>query len=244
MTRVLIVDDEETTRTILRVSLAGEGFEIDEAEDSAGTWEALRRNPVDLVILDLQLGREDGVSLARAIRQELGLPIIMLTAKSDVIDRVIGLEAGADDYVTKPFHVIEVLARIRSVLRRRQSSGSAAPASEGAAPSAVPARLAFDGWQVDLTRRTVHNPKGEPVALTTREFDLLIAFCKMPNRTVSREELMELVKGREWATHGRTIDTQVACLRRKIEKDPANPILIKTVHGRGYLFTVTVGTAA
>lgn len=239
--RVLVVDDEARIRTMLRRYLTDEGFKVSEAEGGPAARAALDSEGFDVVLLDLMMPGEDGLSVARYIRQRASTPIIMLTGKGDVIDRVAGLEAGADDYVTKPFHLREILARIRTVLRRgAPRETSSAPA----APTAMPAKdgglLCFQDWRLDLLKRELRDPQGTLIALTTGEFELLAVFARHPNRVLNRDQLMELSKGREWAAYDRAIDTQIARLRKKIEADSDNPSLIKTVRGAGYIFAVTV----
>jgi two-component system OmpR family response regulator len=223
---------------MLRRYLTGEGFKISDAGDGNAMRKVLEGATIDLVLLDLMLPGEDGLSLARAIRHHSEVPVIMLTGKGDLIDRVVGLEAGADDYITKPFELREVLARIRTVLRRARPSSAAPPPS--AATGTVGEILQFQGWRLDLVRRELTPPAGALVALTAGEFDLLCAFAQHPNRVLSRTQLIELVKGREWAAYDRAIDTQVGRLRKKLESDPAHPKLIKTVRGGGYVFAATV----
>ena len=201
----------------------------------------LSMKSIDLVLLDLMMPGEDGLALARSIRRCSEIPIIMLTGKSDLIDRVVGLETGADDYITKPFELREVLARIRTVMRR--AGPRAAPAVSGPGPAAgitIREILLFEGWRLDLPRRELRRPGGELVPLTAGEFDLLRAFADNPNRVLNREQLIDLVKGREWAAYDRGIDTQVMRLRKKIEPDPSRPSLIKTVRGAGYVFAAAV----
>lgn len=234
---ILVTDDEPQIRAMLRRYLLAEGFRITEAANGTELKAAFARSRFDLVLLDLVLPGEDGLSLARHIRQSSAVPIIILTGKGEVIDRVVGLETGADDYIAKPFHLREVLARIRTVLRR------AAPAP---APAAGPGAgaggdvLRFEGWQLELGRRELHRPDGQPVPLTTGEFDLLRALASHPHRVLNRDQLMDLVKGRDWSAFDRTIDAQVVRLRRKIEANPSNPAIIKTVRGAGYVFAATV----
>ncbi len=239
---ILIVDDDARIRTMLRRYLTDEGFAVSEAQDGAGARALMEREAVDLILLDLMMPGEDGLSIARHIRQVSQIPIIMLTGKGDVIDRVAGLEAGADDYVAKPFHLREVLARIRTVMRR---GGGREPAP--AVVSQTPAGGAsadgirhFEGWRLDFLKRELSRRNGEIVALTSGEFDLLGVFVSHPGRVLSRDQLMELAKGREWAAFDRAVDTQVGRLRKKIEVDPENPSLIKTVRGSGYIFAATV----
>jgi DNA-binding response OmpR family regulator len=243
---VLIVDDEPRIRAMLRRYLGDQGFRVSEAADGAALRAVLEREAVDLVLLDLVMPGEDGLALARVIRQRGETPIIMLSGKGDLIDRVVGLEAGADDYITKPFELREVLARIRTVLRRaapRPAAPAAAPPPAAAAAPAAPAEpeaLAFQGWRMDLVKRELHRADGDAVVLTAGEFDLLRVFALHPNRVLSRAQLLDLVKGRDWAAFDRAVDTQVGRLRKKVESDPANPSLIKTVRGGGYIFAAAV----
>jgi two-component system OmpR family response regulator len=237
---ILVVDDEARIRTMLRRYLEGEGFKVSEAGDGVAMRKAFEAAPVDLVLLDLMMPGEDGLTLARHIRQRAQTPIIMLTGKGDLIDRVAGLEAGADDYVAKPFHLREILARIRTVMRRVQAPApTAAPA---ATPVAEPGGevLHFPGWEMDLLRRELRRAGGEAVSLTSAEFELLRVFATHPNRVLNRDQLMEQIKGREWEAYDRAIDTQIVRLRKKVEADPANPTLIKTVRGAGYVFAAAV----
>ena len=236
---VLIVDDEPRIRTMLRRYLVEEGLKVSEAGDGSALRAILQQEQIDIVLLDLVMPGEDGLSLARDIRRQSDVPIIMVTGKGDLIDRVVGLEAGADDYIAKPFHLREVLARIRTVSRRTRVRPAEAPAApEAQAPKGE--TLGFDGWIMHLPRRELRDPDGSPVQLTTAEFELLRAFLQHPNRVLSREQLMDLAKGREWAAYDRTVDTQVMRLRKKVEVDHANPTLIKTVRGAGYLFAAQV----
>jgi two-component system OmpR family response regulator len=194
----------------------------------------LSQTPADLVILDLMLPGEDGLTLARALRSQSGIGIIILTGRGETVDRIIGLEMGADDYLPKPFHLRELLARVKSVLRRVQSRTSEA----GAQPARSRAR--FAGWSLDLSSRELTSPAGEAVRLTTGEFDLLAAFVGNANQVLSRDRLLDLARNREAGPFDRTIDVQVGRLRRKLEDDPQNPTLIKTVRGSGYIFTPAV----
>lgn len=202
---------------------------------------ALAQETFDLVLLDLMLPGEDGLALVRTIRQRSEVPIIMLTGKGDVIDRVAGLETGADDYITKPFELREVLARIRTVLRRVAPGGRAAGTNPAAQKTG--GIFVFEGWRLDMLRRELHRPDGAPVPLTAGEFDLLCAFVRHPNRVLNRDQLIDLVKGRDWAAYDRGVDTQVMRLRKKIEADPGHPCLIKTVRGSGYVFAAAVTPA-
>jgi len=239
---ILVVDDEPRIRTMLRRYLIDEGFKVSEAKEGASMREALQQEAIHLVLLDLTMPGEDGLSLARYIREHTRIPIIILTGKGELIDRVVGLEAGADDYITKPFELREVLARIRTVLRRADPRATAAVPSQPA-PSGTDDVLAFDGWKLDLTRRDLQRPTGESVLLTAGEFELLRVFTQNANRVLSRDQLMDQVKGRDWAAYDRAVDTQVGRLRKKIEADPNNPVFIKTVRGGGYVFARMVKPA-
>jgi DNA-binding response OmpR family regulator len=234
---LLVVDDEPRIRAMLRRYLVAEGYKVSEVPDGAAMRAILDRETINLVLLDVNMPGEDGVSLARGLRQHSDIPIIMLTGKSDLVDRVVGLESGADDYITKPFELREVLARIRTLMRRTRRTGPAAPADTD---TAEPGRCGFEGWQFDLVRRELRRPGGDLVPLTAGEFDLLRAFALHANRVLSRDQLLDLVKGRGWAAYDRAIDTQVVRLRRKIERDPGSPTLIKTVRGSGYIFAAPV----
>jgi two-component system phosphate regulon response regulator OmpR len=236
---VLVVDDEPRIRTMLRRYLGDEGFQVSEAGEGAAMRAILDREKVHLVLLDWMIPGEDGLSLARYVRQHSEIPVIMLTGKGDLIDRVVGLEAGADDYITKPFELREVLARIRTVMRRAQPRPVSEPA-HSPSPASVGEVLVFDSWRLDLVRRELQRASGETVPLTAGEFELLHVFARHPNRVLSRNQLIDLVKGREWAAYDRAIDTQVGRLRKKIEADPANPVLVKTVRGGGYVFAAAV----
>jgi len=230
---ILVVDDQKEICDVVQEYLTGEGYRVSTANDGNGMRRVLGQSHVDLVILDLMLPGEDGLTLARGLRDESGIGIIILTGRGETVDRIIGLEMGADDYLPKPFHLRELLARVKSVLRRVQSrSGEASPAGRS--------RVRFAGWNLDLSSRELMSPSGEEVRLTTGEFDLLAAFVNNPNQVLSRDRLLDLARNREAGPFDRTIDVQVGRLRRKLEEDPQNPSLIKTVRGSGYIFTPTV----
>lgn len=238
---ILVVDDEPRVRRLLVRYLAGEGFRVVEAGDGNAMRKAFAAGPIDLVLLDLLLPGEDGLTLMREIRRDSAVPVIVVTSKGELVDRVAGLETGADDYIAKPFHLREVLARVRSVLRR---SVEAAPPPAAAEAQAAPGeRLSFDGWQLDLARRVLLQPDGDPLTLTTAEFNLLASFARAPGRPLSRDHLMDSVKGQDWHPFDRSIDTQVGRLRKKIERNPRRPEMIKTVRGVGYLFTPKVSAS-
>jgi two-component system, OmpR family, response regulator len=228
---ILVVDDDPKVRTLLRRCLEGEGFAVSEAADGAGLVACLDRQSVSLITLDLNLGKENGLDLARDIRKDRNIPIIMLTGKGDAIDRVVGLEVGADDYLAKPFELRELVARIRAVLRR---------ASPTETTDSGGRRYAFDGWVLDINRRSLQRDGGKDQELTTGEFNLLEAFVKRPHRVLSRDDIMDLLKGHDWSPLDRSIDNLVARLRKKVENNPDRPSLIKTVRGAGYMFTADV----
>ena len=253
--RILIVDDDRRIREMLAAYLEDEGFEISQAEDGRQLRAEIAAAEIDLVLLDQVIPGEDGLTLLRELRRRSNVPVIMITGKGEMLDRVIGLEVGADDYIAKPFHLREVLARIRAVLRRSpqasssQASSSQASSSRASNPDAETARagreagrLAFAGWTLDPRRRELRDSGGAEVELTTGEFNLLLAFLEAPNRPLNRDQLMDKLGGRDWSPYDRSIDTQVGRLRKKIEADPKNPALIKTVRGIGYVFTPEVAT--
>jgi DNA-binding response OmpR family regulator len=234
---ILIVDDEPEIRATLRAGLEAEGFSVVEAGEGRQALTILETTPVDLITLDLRLGGEDGLKIARDLRTSRNTPIVMITGKGDAIDRVVGLELGADDYIPKPFLLREVVARIRAVLRR-YAAGS--EHGGGEAPAADVKRFAFEGWTVDLSRREVRDPSAVVRDLTTAEFNLLALFLQKPGRVLSRDELMDLLKGHDWTPMDRSIDALVARLRKKLEPDSERPQLVKTVRGVGYVFAGSV----
>lgn len=231
--RVLIVDDEPDVRDTLRDYLQGHGYEIMEADCGEAARAALENAVPDLVLLDVGLPGEDGLTLARHLRERYDFAIIMVTGAGEVVDRIVGLEVGADDYIAKPFDLRELLARVKSVLRRYRGEGmKAGPAEEGQAPR----RTKVGDCELDIDARQLLGPDGETIPLTAMEFDLLQVFAERPNRVLSRDQLLNLTCNRDWDPYDRSIDIRVARLRRKIEADPDNPRLIKTIRGHGYVF--------
>lgn len=231
---ILVVDDDPKIRTLLRRCFEGEGSEVREAGDKAATLQALAEGQVDLVTLDLDLGPDDGLDVAKAIRQTSSVPIIMVTAKSDVIDRVVGLEIGADDYISKPFHLREVVARVKTILRRSRRTPK---------PTLTPLDSpcwVFDDMVAMPAEMKLLDRNHDLVDLTSGEFTLLEVFLRRPKRVLSREQLMDLTGGQSYAPLDRTIDNQIARLRKKIERNPASPRLISTIRGIGYSFTCDV----
>ncbi|MBS1214106.1 MAG: two-component response transcriptional regulator [Proteobacteria bacterium] len=229
---ILIVDDDRELRQLLTAFLTRHGFRVDAAADGRAMAKLLEAGRFDLIVLDLMLPGEDGLALCRRLRAESTLPVIMLTALADETDRIVGLEMGADDYVVKPFNPRELLARIKAVLRRT-ATVPGSPREDGMT-------LVFEGWRLDLARRELHSPEGVLMPLTGGEFDLLTAFVEHPQRVLSRDHLLDLTRGRTAGAYDRSIDVQLSRLRRKIEADPNDPTLIKTVRGGGYLFAPPV----
>ncbi len=230
--RVLVVEDETATRQLITNYLEKEGFEVSEAATGQACREALRRRSPDVVLLDINLPDGDGLEIAREIRAGSATGLIFVTHRSDEVDRIVGLELGGDDYLTKPINLRELLARVRSVLRRR----GAAVAAEEAQRDVV----TFDGWMLDFTRRELADSRGNPVRLTRGEFDLLAAVVHAAGRPVARDYLVEVVATGDSDASTRTVDTLVSRLRRKVEEAPREPRLIVTVQGIGYKMGVPV----
>jgi two-component system OmpR family response regulator len=230
---LLIVDDDREIRDLLSRFLTKHGCRVTAARDGREMKQALADWHIDLVVLDLMLPGTDGLTLCRDLRARSNVPVIMLTAMGEETDRIVGLEMGADDYLPKPFNPRELLARIKAVLRRgeRQQDQSA---------DAKPPAVRFVGWELDMAARVLRNPAGEVVELTTGEYELLQTFVLHPRRVLSRDQILDMTRGRMAAPFDRSVDVQVGRLRRKIEADPAEPLLIKTVRGGGYLFTPAV----
>jgi DNA-binding response OmpR family regulator len=233
---ILVVDDQKEICDLVQNYLSSEGFRVSVAHDGPSMRKVLAQEAADLVILDLMLPGEDGLTLARALRQDSPVGIIILTGRGETVDRIIGLEMGADDYLPKPFHLRELLARVKSVLRRSAARGAA----QDATASPDRSRTRFAGWHLDFATRELVSPDGGEVRLTTGEFDLLAAFVKNANQVLSRDRLLDLARNREAGPFDRTIDVQVGRLRRKLEPDPQKPTIIKTVRGTGYIFTPAV----
>ena len=231
---VLIVEDDPDVRGMIAEYLAGHGYEIDQAGSGEQMRQALARRVPDVVLLDLNLGGEDGLSLARHLREHHDVGIIMVTAASEVVDRIVGLEVGADDYLSKPFDPRELRARLKSVLRRVQ--GRASGRGSGAREPAPAQRRKVGRFTLDLAGHRLLDGGETEVVLTSMEFDLLRVFTEHPNQVLSRDQLLTLTRNREWEPFDRSIDIRIARLRRKIEPDPDNPRLIKTVRGAGYMF--------
>lgn len=236
---ILIVDDDREISGLVSEFLAPYGFHVTAVGDGRAMRDRLASETFDLVILDLMLPGEDGLSLCRFLRQTTTLPLIMLTAMGSETDRVVGLEMGADDYVAKPFSARELLARIKAVLRRVAPRDGGAEAEAGMAVAGKN-MLEFAGWCLDVGRRQLHSPDGVLVELTSGEFNLLYAFCTNPQRVLTRDQLLDLARGRVSGPFDRTIDVQVGRLRRKLEADPKKPEILKTVRGGGYMLAAEV----
>ena len=227
---ILVVDDDIRICRLLGQFLERSGYTVHTASSGEEMRRLIAAAAPDLVILDLMLAGEDGLELARELRLQSDVAIIMLTGKTDVFDKVIGLEIGADDYITKPFDNRELLARVHSVLRRHFKPRRAVPERR-------PSVVRFAGWTLDLPAYELTSPAGDKIALTSSEFHLLSALVTRHNRVLPREEILELVAGRDWSPVDRSVDVLVGKLRKKIERDPSNPVLIKTIRGIGYKFT-------
>lgn len=230
---ILIVDDHRDIRDALAKYLEKNGMRATTAVDAMAMDAAMKVGQFDLIVLDVMMPGEDGLSVCRRLRAQGGIPILMLTALGDETDRIVGLEVGADDYLPKPFNPRELLARIKAILRRSERA-------EMTGASLAGHKLAFDRWILDTDRRRLTDADGAEVALTTAEFRLLTAFLERPRFVLSRDQLLDLTSGRAAQVFDRTIDNQISRLRRKIEADPAKPALIATVWGGGYTFAADV----
>ena len=232
MSHLLIVDDDVEVLDLLQKFLCQHGYEVDVARDGKELWRALARRVPDLVILDVMLPGDSGLVLCQRLLAEHKVAVIMLTAMGELSDRVVGLELGADDYLTKPFAARELLARVRAVLRR---AGEVAGGATAQASS-----LQFAGWQLDVLRRELRSPENVMIPLSTGEFELLLVFAEPPRRVLSRQQLLDLARGEAYDAYDRSIDVQVSRLRRKLETDKGSEPLIRTLRNAGYLFTPAV----
>jgi len=233
MPHILVVDDHQEIRDLVARYLEQYEMRVSTARDGQEMKKRLASSAIDLVVLDLMMPGEDGLALCRHLREHSQIPVIMLTAMAEETDRVLGLEMGADDYLTKPFFPRELLARIKAVLRRTEALP---PQRE----TPVVEQLRFADWRLDVARRELVGLDEVAVPLSTAEFKLLSTFLAHPRRVLSREQLLDLTRGRQADVFDRSIDNQVSRLRRKIEQDPSNPVLIKTVWGGGYMLSVEV----
>ncbi|SON54081.1 Transcriptional regulatory protein OmpR [Hartmannibacter diazotrophicus] len=230
---ILVVDDHRDIRDLIGRYLVKNGMRVTTADSAASARKLLKAASIDLVVLDIMMPGEDGLSFCRFLRETTDIPVILLTAMAEDTDRVVGLEIGADDYVTKPFNPRELLARIRAVLRRTSNPTRPRDAVDAK-------KLAFDRFELDIQRRELLDAEGVATPLSTAEYQLLTTFLKRPHMVLGREQLLDLTSGRPMAVFDRSIDNQVSRLRKKIETDPKNPVLIKTVWGGGYTFTADV----
>jgi two-component system OmpR family response regulator len=234
MPHILVVDDEEDIRSLLTAFFRKHGHDVSIAIDGQSLFAALDVQQIDIVILDVMLPGEDGFSLCRRIRATSKVPVIMLTAVADHVDRVVGLEMGADDYLVKPFDARELLARVKAVLRRTIQTEAAMPGT-----STRPV-LSFGGWCLDIARRELRSADNTLIILSSSEFDLLLAFAEHPQRVLTRDQLLDLARGSSREVYDRSIDVQVGRLRRKLDIDMETPSVIRTVRGGGYMFTPSV----
>jgi len=230
---ILIVDDHREIRDLVSRILTREGFRVSTAQDGRTMRKVLADARIDLVLLDIMLPGEDGLTLCRSLRAASQIPIIMLTAKGEEVDRIVGLEMGADDYLPKPFGGRELVARIKAVLRRSRI----APEVD---TKVKPKVYRFDRWALNSQARELAREDGVTVPLSSAEFELLLALVQRPQRVLSRDQLLDLTRGRAASAFDRSIDTQVSRLRKKIERDPSDPKIVQTVWGGGYIFTASV----
>jgi DNA-binding response OmpR family regulator len=234
---VLVVDDEPAVCTMLSRYFSKNGFRTSVAASGDAMTKLLEQERCDLILLDLNLRGEDGLDLIRAFSPRARPPVIVISGRNHLIDRIVGLELGADDYISKPFHLREVLARAKNVLRRHQRDGDP---EEAESPEHV---VCFEGWRLNFDRRQLVGANDCEIPLTAGEFELLSVFVNHPGRVLNRNQLMDLTHAPGWHAHDRTIDAQVARLRRKIEANPARPALVKSVHGAGYVFAGRISRA-
>ena len=241
-THIAVLDDEVDITQLLAGYLKGHGFRVSQVHTGRALMELMPQDPPELVLLDLGLPGEDGFVIARQLREHWRCGLVIVTGRGDSVDKVVGLEIGADDYVTKPFDLRELLARIKAVLRRMTPgpAGNAAAAPTATVPAAEKTHLRFAGWDLDTAARRLLSPEGADVPLTPGEFDLLCAFARHAGRVLSRDFLLEQTRGREAAPFDRTIDVQVGRLRKKLEADPEDPQIIKSVRGAGYILVPQV----
>lgn len=226
---VAVVDDEEDIRSVVARYLIKHGYDVSQAADGAALRALMAERPVDLIVLDVNMPGEDGLSLVKWLRTLGEVGIVMLTGNAEPVDKVVGLELGADDYVSKPFELRELLARVRSVLRRAERSQAEPPAT-------MAREIRVGARRYNLDQRKLYDSNGVAIGLTSLEVDLLDVFARHPNRVLSRDDILDLCADPEAEPFSRSVDTRIARLRKKVERDPANPQAIRTVHGQGYVF--------
>jgi len=231
---VTIVEDDPDVRALLTRSLDSDGYQVTALESGVGIEDAIASNQIDLVILDIGLPDMDGLTIMQKIRRTSDVAIIIVSGRGDLADRVVGLEIGADDYITKPFEPREILARVRCVLRRGRRQ------SDTAAPAEAHHLYEFGNWRLDATAQALHDNSGRPVSLTSGEFRLLEALVTRANRVLTRDQLMDICYGNNSPAFDRSIDVCIARLRRKLQDDPRNPAVIRTVRNGGYIFAARV----
>jgi two-component system phosphate regulon response regulator OmpR len=231
---IVVVDDEQEIRDMLREYLSIKGYRVTSVEGGAALRALIADDPADLVVLDIAMPEEDGLSIARYLHANHDSAVVMLTAAGDVVDRIIGLEMGADDYLAKPVDLRELLARIKAVLRRGAPRREDAPANDNG-----PRLVRFGECELDIDAHRLQTADGTDVPITSMEFDLLKAFAEHPNRVLSRDQLLDLAHNRGWEPFDRSIDIRIARLRRKVEPNPAKPQVIRTVRGAGYMFAMS-----
>lgn len=229
---ILVVDDDAQVATLLNRYLGGQGFRVSVAANGAELDRILGEQPIDLILLDLGLPDEDGLVLLRRFQQHWNGPVIVVSGRGEAVERVVGLELGADDYISKPFDLRELLARVRSVLRRARHGAQE--------PVGAPGKLAFAGLKLDMATHRLIDREGRDTSLTTGEFDLLRVLLERPHQVLTRDQLMNCLHGRESGPFDRAIDVQIGRLRRKVEVDPTHPILIQSVRGAGYMLAASV----
>ena len=237
---IAVLDDEVEITQLLAAYLQTQGYRVTQVHNGAALMHTMHTDPPVLVLLDLALPGEDGFVIARQLREHWQCGLVIVSGRGDAVDKVVGLEIGADDYVTKPFDLRELLARIKAVLRR-MTPASAATAASAAPATAQRSHYRFDGWVLDSGARRLHNLRGDEVALTSGEFDLLLTFVLHAGRVLSRDFLLEHTRGRAAGPYDRTIDVQVGRLRKKLERNAADPQIIKSVRGAGYILVPNVG---
>lgn len=239
MIKILLIDDDTAILRMLSKYLCQEGFTVETATSGKQGFQSFKTGPPDVILLDIKLPDEDGFLIAQKIRRiDRDVGIMMVTGKKDVIDRVVGLEMGADDYISKPFHLREILARIKSILRRKEVHDREPSENSDQRPSRK--LVYFADWTVDLMARVLTAPDGNPVSLTSGDFSLLEMFLKNPQRVLSRDKILDIVAARQWEPFDRSVDTRVRRLREKIERNAKSPEIIKTIRGEGYVFSAAV----
>ncbi len=233
--KILIVDDEPDICEIVNIVLSDAGYEVSVLSNGAEVLEHVRQHSIDLIVLDIGLPDIDGLSLTRTLKERTDVSVVILSGRGETTEKIIGLEIGADDYMAKPFEPRELLARVRSVLRRKSTSVGASEEAQ--------TNLLFEGWELDVLIRTLTSPSGEAISMSSGEFNLLKAFAVHPNRVLSRDQLLDYTHDLDTPAFDRSVDVQIARLRKKIEPDPQNPTFIKTVRNAGYIFAAKVEEA-